>query len=100
MTLEQAEREVILRSLAHFRQKKAAANALGCSIRTLDHKLEKYAADDQRRLDLRAEAQERDRAFHLRARGFVTTADSQIAALVEPTPDEEQVTNLRGGRHG
>lgn len=43
ITLEQIEKQVILKAFAFFRQNKTqTANALDIAIRTLDHKLEEY----------------------------------------------------------
>ena len=47
ITLEQLEREVILKALKYFNNNKThTANALGIAIRTIDNKLEKYSQED------------------------------------------------------
>jgi hypothetical protein len=48
MTLESVERAVVVAAFRHYRSNKTmTANSLGIAIRTLDLKLEKYAADDK-----------------------------------------------------
>lgn len=60
VTLDQIEKEVILRAFAHFHKNKSAtAKALGITVKTLDNKFERYeeetkiqeAADEQRKAD-------------------------------------------------
>lgn len=52
VTLEQVERQVILKAMEFYhRNKTMTANALGIAIRTLDAKLEKYESDDRKRIE-------------------------------------------------
>lgn len=46
LTLEDVEKEVIKRAFQFYGQKLTTAGALGISVRTLDTKLAKYAAED------------------------------------------------------
>lgn len=93
VTLEQIEKDVILRAFRFYRgNKTTTATSLGISIRTLDHKLEKYENDGRKQKErdelVRAE---RDR-FAARQRGFVTTnpqtgtsvLGTEIGVRVEP----------------
>lgn len=48
MKLEELEKLAILKAIGHFRgNKMTTANSLGIDRRTLDHRLEKYAAQDK-----------------------------------------------------
>lgn len=47
VTLDQIERQVIMRAYRHFGQNKTVtSNALGIALRTLDYKLERYKQED------------------------------------------------------
>lgn len=71
VTLEQIEKDVILKAFRFFRgNKTTTANALGIAIRTLDHKLEKYEAEGKIHERQTAELRERERIQHERARGI------------------------------
>lgn len=74
MNLEIIEKSAILQAFRFYRgNKTATAQALGIAIRTLDHKLEKYATDDvvMRKAD---EERRKDREeFDLRQRGIPRT---------------------------
>ncbi len=70
VTLEQIEREVILKAYAHYRQNKTTtAGALGISVRTLDERVKKYA-DETTAAEEALENDRTDRERQLaRARG-------------------------------
>lgn len=71
ITLEMAEKLLIQGAMKfHQGRKTAVASALGCAIRTLDTKLEKYAEEDVE-LERRQEQQRiRDKEFLDRSRGI------------------------------
>jgi len=70
ITLDQIERQVILKAFDHFRKNKTVtSNALGISIRTLDNKLDKYLEEDKVELE-RQNAERAKRSEQLaRSRG-------------------------------
>jgi hypothetical protein len=77
VTLDELEKGAILKAFKFYRGNKTqTANVLGIAIRTLDNKLEKYAADDR----IHAERAARDaierKAQLDRARGIVPTVQA------------------------
>lgn len=70
-SLDEIEKQVILKAFRHFRgNKTVTSNALGISIRTLDSKLEKYGADGKSE-EASNEQRRQEREIQLaRARGF------------------------------
>lgn len=77
MTLENLEREVILRCYRYFRgNKTTCAASLGIAIRTLDNKLEKYGADDKEREAINAIQKKRREEFAMRQRGLAPAQHS------------------------
>jgi Bacterial regulatory protein, Fis family len=74
VTLEQIEKEVILRAFRFYRgNKTTTALALAISIRTLDHKLEKYEQDGKKQRERDDLARAEREKFAARQRGIVTT---------------------------
>lgn len=74
VTLEDIERQVILRAFRFYRgNKTTTANALGIAIRTLDNKLEKYQSDEKEQEAQNEREREERVAFLDRQRGHVTT---------------------------
>lgn len=72
VTLEQVEKEVILKAFRHFRgNKTTTSNALGIAIRTLDNKLEKYELDGKAEKERYANDQRNREALLIRSRGTV-----------------------------
>lgn len=71
MSLEVVEKHVILQAFRFYRGNKTmTSNALGIAIRTLDSKLEKYAADDVVIRKADDERRKDAEAFGLRQRGI------------------------------
>lgn len=90
-TLEQIEKEAILKAYAHHRQNKTqTANSLGISIRTLDSKLEKYQQDDVENEQRIENAKKREDDFIKRSRGNVEAIN---AAANAPINFETKKTN-------
>lgn len=79
ITIEQAEKECILQAFRFYRGNKTqTAQALRISIRTLEHKLEKYQSDEQDEQKKRDEQQiERD-IISARMRGVPYTPATDI----------------------
>lgn len=73
ITLEQIEKQVILKAFSHYRNNKTTTSqALGISIRTLDERLKKYELEEkevERANEHRAAEREK---FLARSRGSVT----------------------------
>jgi len=70
VSLEEIEKQVILKAFRFYRgNKTATSNALGCSIRTLDNKLEKYKNDGNEQSKRDAELHERRQHFFDRQKG-------------------------------
>lgn len=86
ITLEEMEKNCILAAFRFYRENKTqTAGALGISIRTLDSKLEKYAADRKSEQDRTADRKRTDAETLARFRGpqltkqFSTGSSSQWA---------------------
>lgn len=74
VSLEEIERQVILKAFNHFNKNKTAtAQSLGIAIRTLDNKLEKYEADGKREDAANVAYREERVKFLARQRGNVQT---------------------------
>jgi hypothetical protein len=85
VSLEAVEKMVILKAFNHFRgNKTTTANALGISIRTLDHKLEKYALDKETEEKSDAERKRIREEFLARARGKVGTNPTTGTDFLSP----------------
>lgn len=70
MTLEAIEKDAILKAYRHYRgNKTVTAQALGIAIRTLDNKLESYAAESKLQQEAADDIRQKTRDFELRARG-------------------------------
>lgn len=94
-TLDQIEKQVIIKALEHYRgNKTATAGALGIAIRTLDNKFERYEAEKK----TEEAAVARDRKIRdaqlARARGITT---SQSAAFPDSAEDEEAGDSASAG---
>lgn len=83
VTLDDVERQVILKAFAFFnRNKTQTSRALNIAIRTLDVKLEKYAAQDAAEIERQKDELERRKDFLKRQRGSVA-----YTAAVGVNPD-------------
>jgi Bacterial regulatory protein, Fis family len=70
MTLEELEKQAILKAYGHFRNNKTiTANSLGIAIRTLDNKLEKYSQEEDALREKQANDRAKQAEFLARARG-------------------------------
>jgi hypothetical protein len=97
VTLEQVEKQVILKALTYFKfNKTSTAQALGIAIRTLDARIEKYDMEDK---DAKRREEERKRAnehFLARQRGQVPPAPAPTpASKPEQAKSEETVGGAR-----
>ncbi len=95
VSLEEIEKQVIIKAFSHYRQNKTTTSiAPGISIRTLDNKLERYAADAKAEEE-RLEKSRRSRTEQLaRARGQVpqdTTASIAKKAISNGVPSNAGV---------
>lgn len=80
-TLEQLERSAIEQAFRFYSGNKTqTARALDIAIRTLESKLEKYAADDQKRTELANADRARREDLLKRQRGIITEQSSLDAA--------------------
>lgn len=91
-SLEEVEKQVILKAFRHFRgNKTATANALGIAIRTLDNKLEKYQKDGEDHERRIHEERTKREEFLIRQRGIGRDAngapimETQERVRVQPT---------------
>lgn len=85
MTLEDMEQAVIVRALKTYGNKAVTAQRLGIAVRTLDARLEKYAADEKARKAKADEQRERDLQFLDKCRNG---RDSRFASRVPSPPAE------------
>jgi hypothetical protein len=100
MSLEALEKSAIFEAMKFFQNNKAAtARALGIAPRTLDNKLEKYAAEDKERVSFDDEQRKERESFLQRQRhgaladtGGVASQD-QISRQHERPARESQISN-------
>ena len=112
ITLEQLEKECILKAYQFYRQNKTqTAAALGIALRTLDNKLERYTEDEQRERE-RKESDRRERAEILkRMRGIQPQDGIQASPGINmepaqnigsepqmPVPKRDQVQEMLPGQ--
>lgn len=92
VTLDQVEERVFKKAFIHFRGNKTAmANSLGCSVRTIDNKFERYAAEDKKREEAAEQLREVCEERLARARGI--KRETPVEVSVAKT--SEQITDLR-----
>jgi Bacterial regulatory protein, Fis family len=83
ITIELAEKWVILKAMEFYKGNKTqVASAVGCAIRTLDSKLEKYADEERDRKDRERRQTETDAEFLQRSRGL---SGANARLRLEPT---------------
>lgn len=81
VSLEQIEKQVILKAFQHYRGNKTqTAIGLGISIRTLDNKLEIYSKGEKSEELIAIEQQRRDDEFVRRSRGPSRGPDGSVSA--------------------
>jgi len=82
MTLDQLEREVILKALKYYKNNKThTAEGLGIAIRTIDNKLEKYKQEDEAYAELLKKKEEKANGFLQASRGI------PVEPVTEPTKE-------------
>lgn len=97
MSLEDIEKQVILKAYGHYRQNKTVtANSLGISVRTLDTRIEKYE-QDQKELELREEQRRRDREELLKRSRGVPNPNPTLASAAPATPPNSGSANTQAG---
>jgi len=103
VTIEALEEQVIMKAIAHYRNKEVAAAALGIARRTIDYKLEKYAEEQRARDEISAEQKRKDDEHLQRARGIFRVESpvneltaEQILAKIES--DEAKATTAKESR--
>lgn len=83
VTLEQIEKEVILKTFRHYRgNKTASANSLGISVRTLDSKLAQYKVEKEKLEDDKAKLQRKREEFLARSRGSIKNEGFDTSASI------------------
>jgi len=97
-TLEQIEKQVILKAHAHFKTKIATAIALGVSERTITNKLNQY--DEEKRIQdeqLMNERRAREDLL-LKARGMTPTMPSNVVNVIAQPVELPMETKKAVGR--
>lgn len=85
VTLEDVEKQAILKALDHFRwNKTATASALGISVRTLDARIEKYDEEKKAEAAHQVELRRQRDDYLARARGQAPTFAPVVAVTVAP----------------
>jgi Ser-tRNA(Ala) deacylase AlaX len=93
MTLEQAEKEIIMEALKFYETKRATAEALDMGERTLDYKMAKYRKQEEDKVE-REKNKEVERAANLKdAQGPMKTIEQERA---EQQAADEAAANADG----
>lgn len=89
VTLEEIEKQVIVRAFSHFHKNKTAtAQALGIAIRTLDARLEKYEKDEKDANERRDEERRQRQDFLAKSRGAPQVPYTGVVETDEKLRDE------------
>ncbi len=90
VTLEAIEKQVVLKAFQFYRgNKTATANSLGIAVRTLDAKLEKYAADGKAEKERQDNGQQARNELLARMRGPKTPNNITTGADLNPPKSAE-----------
>ncbi len=85
ITLEDVEKQVIVKAFSHFHQNKTVtANALGIAVRTLDAKLEKFEIDRTKEIEAREQRKRDNEAFLARQRGVTKAIPASSPDILSP----------------
>lgn len=92
ISLEEIEKQVLLRAYRFFRSnKQATANSLKISVRTLDRKLEEYENQQKIFLEKQARVEADRQAFLARSRGQLP--DNYYTGAVASQPVQSPIAN-------
>lgn len=97
ITLEEVEKQVILSALRFYRNNKTqTANVLGISVRTVDHKLEKYEADRINFEERARQSKLNDQETLARMRGVEFTRHNTVGSptQIQPPPTHSAATGV------